>query len=45
MLKLASALFLFGFLKSNLRIKSYLNLYGSLVLLFLTIHKESFHFL
>ena len=44
MLKLASAIFLFGFFKSNLSIKSYLNLYGSLVLLFFTIHKESFHF-
>ena len=40
MLKLASAIFLFGFFKSNLSIKSYLNLFGSLVLLFLLFIKK-----
>ena len=40
MLKLASAIFLFGFFKSNLSIKSYLNLFGSLVLLFLLLIKK-----
>ena len=40
MLKLASAMFLFGFFKSNLSIKLYLNLCGSLVLLFLVFIKK-----
>ena len=40
MLKLASAIFLFGFFKSNLSIKSYLKLYDSLVLLFLLFMKK-----
>ena len=40
MLKLASAKFLFGFHRSDLSIKSYLNLYGSLVLLFLLFIKK-----
>ena len=40
MLKLASAIFLFGFFKSDLSIKSYLNLFGSLVLLFLLFIKK-----
>ena len=40
MLKLASAIFLFGFFKSNLSINSYLNLYGLLVLLFLLFIKK-----
>ena len=40
MLKLASAIFLFGFFKANLSIKSYLNLYDSLVLLFLLFIKK-----
>ena len=40
MLKLASAIFLFGFLKSSLSIEPYLNLYCSLVLLFLLFIKK-----
>ena len=40
MLKLASAIFSFGFFKSNLPIKSYLNLFDSLVLLFLLFIKK-----
>ena len=40
MLKSASAIFFFGFFKSNLSIKSYLNLFGSLVLLFLLFIKK-----
>ena len=42
MLKLASAIFLFGFFKSNLSIKLYLNLFGSLVLQFLLFIKKVF---
>ena len=45
MLKLASAIFLFGFLKSTLSIKSYLNLYGLLVLLFLLFIKKVYIFI
>ena len=44
MLKLASAIFLFRFFKSNLSIKSYLNLFGSLVLLFLVSIKKISNF-
>ena len=40
MLKLASAIFLFGFFKSNLSIKLYSNLYDSLALLFLLFIKK-----
>ena len=44
MLKLPNAIFLFGFFKSHLSIKSYLNLFGSLVLLFLLLIKKVFIF-
>ena len=45
MLKIANAIFLFGFFKSNLSVKLYLSLCGSLVLLVIfSVYKESFHF-
>ena len=44
MLKLASAISLLGFFKSNLSIKSYLNLFWFVSFTISTVHKESFHF-